>query len=154
MSYYGYAFVNNWASVYIYKSKRKNAKIVKNFRVFHLISHDESRRISQDSLRLQFLEILEYLSYYTAPGNINLSVNCIENRNAVINGEKDAQEWWWTSGRLHFDEFTTAAHWLYFNLFCRVYPYCEIDFTEFEMDANYKYLENQWKEKAENGKTA
>lgn len=146
---YNFAFINNSATVYIYKSNRKNAKIVKCFNINHLITHDSTRKVAPDKMKDQFLSILEPLSYYTEAGNINISVSCIEGKNAIINGGKCSQSWYWNTEKLHFDSFTTAAHWLYFNLFCRIYPYCEIDFTEIEMDNNYKFLLNEWKTEKE-----
>ncbi len=145
MSLYNFAFINNAATIYFYKSSRKNAKIIKHLNINHLINkNDESRKIAPDRMKIVFFGILEYLSYYTAPAHIDIAISCNEWKNAIINGKKESQNWCWETGRLHFDGFTTAAHWLYFNLFTRIYPYCEIDFTEIETDSNYKYLKKEW----------
>lgn len=145
MSLYNFAFVNNAATIYFYKSSRKNAKIIKAFHINHLITKNNDRKISNERMKSHFLEMLEYVSYYSKPNDINMSVNCNEWKNAIINGERKTQNWCWTTGRIRFDSFTTAAHWLYFNLFCRIYPYCEIDFTEIEMNPSYKYFLAQFK---------
>ena len=147
MSLYNFAFINNAATVYFYKSSRKNAKIIKAYRLNHLITKNNDRKISNERLKSHFLNLIEYVSYYSKPNNIDISVDCNEWKNAIIDGKKDVQCWCWKTGRIHFDNFTEAAHWLYFNLFCRIYPYCEIDFTEIEMDPSYKYFLNEFKNK-------
>lgn len=147
MSKYNYAFLDNFATVFFYKSSRKNAKILKDYHVRHLISKDNDRKISNERMKSYFLELLENVSYYSKSNDINISVLCLEHKNAIINGEKETQGWGWETGRIHFDNFTTAAHWLYFNLFCRIYPYCEIDFTEIEMDPSYKYFLKEFENK-------
>lgn len=145
MSLYNFAFVNNAATIYFYKSNRKNAKIIKDLNINHLITRDSTRKIAPDKMKDEFLLILEYISCYTAPAHIDISIYCNEWKNAIIDSKKESQNWVWKTGRLHFDGFTTAAHYLYFNLFCRIYPYCETDFTEIETDSNYKYLEKEWR---------
>lgn len=144
MSLYNIAYVNNAATIYFYKSQRKNAKIIKSININHLISHSEDRKINQDKLKDTFISIIEYLSVYTKPGSINLAVICNEWKNAIHGSVKGTQNFVWTTEKLHFDHFTTAAHWLYFNLFCRIYPYCEIAFSDIETDNNFKYLYEKW----------
>lgn len=149
MSLYNYAFVNNAATIYFYKSSRKNAKIIKTYHINHLITKNNDRKISNERMKSHFLEMLEYLSHYSKPNDINICVNCNEWKNAIHDGEKKTQNFCWTTNRLHFDNFPGAAHWLYFNLFCRIYPYCEIDFADIETDNNVKYLYSQWKKGAQ-----
>lgn len=151
MSLYNFAFVNNAATVYFYKSSRKNAKIIKAYNINHLIARDNDRRISSDRMKSHFLDMLEYVSYYSQPNNIDISIDCNEWKNAIINGERKTQNWCWETGRIHFNNFTEAAHWLYFNLFCRIYPYCEIDFTEIEMNPTYKCFMEKFNNKVANG---
>lgn len=138
-----YAFVNNSASICFYKSQRKNAKVLKAYYTGHLRTKNEDRKIDNDRMKSQFIEWLEYVSYYSEPGNINMSVSCHEWKNPTLNGKKETQHRRWETGRLHFDNFTEAAQWLYFNLFCRIYPYCEIDFTEIETEPEFKYFLNK-----------
>lgn len=145
MSLYNIAYVNNAATIYFYKSQRKNAKIIKTYNINHLITKNSDRKISNECMISHFLELLEYVSCYSKPNNIDISVSCNEWRNAIHGCLKDSQNFCWTTGRIHFDNFTEAAYWLYFNLFCRIYPYCEIAFTDIETDNNFRYLYEQWK---------
>ena len=140
---YGRAFVNNFSTVFLYKSARKNAKITKQVHVCHLTTNNDDGKISSERMKACFINLLKYVTYYSDSA-IDLSVHCVEWKNAIINGERKTQNWYWETGRIHFDSFTEAAHWLYFNLFCRIYPYCEIDFTEIEMDPSYKYFLNEF----------
>ena len=148
MSLYNFAFVNNAATVYFYKSSRSNAKIIGKVNINHVIANSDDRKVSSDGMMAYFLNLMEYVSYYSEPNNIDISVDCNEWKNAIINGEKKTQNWCWETGRIHFNNFTEVAHWLYFNLFCRIYPYCEIDFTEIEMNPSYKYFLNEFKNKS------
>jgi hypothetical protein len=145
MSAYNFAFVNNSATIYFYKSRRKHAKVIKEYYIRPLIPRlgDDMicHKISSEHLKAHFLEIFRSLIHYSKRNDINISVSCNEWKNVVIHGEKKAQSWYWETERKHFTDFREASRWLYYNLFCRIYPYCEVDFAEVDFNDRYKEID-------------
>ena len=52
-------FINNAAYITIFKSNRKNAKCADPISVYHLISHDDHKMISDDRILSQFISTLD-----------------------------------------------------------------------------------------------
>lgn len=134
---YTSAFIRNFAAIYFYKSRRKTAKVSKVYYVQHLpLKRDDddwgTSKVSDGHIIDLFIETLKTVYAYSKPNNINFSVCCHEYRDVKTYNTERAKDWCWLSERKHFDDFRVAAYWLYHNVFCRIYPYCKVDFAEIE----------------------
>lgn len=136
----------NCGTIYIYKSMRKNAKCLRDINVAHLITHDPEGKLTDEGIIDHFVSTLDKI-FASSEREFYLSVDMIENRE--VRGIAKPQGWYWESDRKKFERPTEMIHWLWFNFFCRIYPYNTVDFTKIEMNPSIRYMINK-REEAQN----
>ena len=136
MNYYK----RNCGTIYVWKSMQKNAKCLANIYVGHLITHDPEGKLTDERIIDHFVSEVDKI-FAASEREFYISVSMVEKRNP--------DEWFWRSDRQTFKAPTEMLHWLWFNFFCRIYPYNTVSFTEIEMNPSIKYMIKKWKEKGE-----
>lgn len=136
--YYPYQY--NSGNIFVWKSKRKNARWLAYIKVYHLISHGNKGKLTNEEVMNHFISEVDKV-FAAAEREFYISVSMVEKRNP--------DEWFWRSDRQTFKAPTEMLHWLWFNFFCRIYPYNTLGFTEIEMNPSIKYMIEKWKEKGE-----
>lgn len=120
-------FIDNAAYITIFKSNRKNAKCADPISVYHLISHNDNKMISDDRILLQFISTLDAICANAenlgAKQFIIKTTVCI-GKNAFRTPEKTD----YITERLTYDlqfnmtSITMLISYL-FNIFVLIYPY-------------------------------
>ena len=136
-------YKENRGSIYVWKSMRKNAKCLRDIYVVHLINHDPEGKLTDGRIIDHFVSEAEKI-FAASEREFCLSVSMFENRE--VRNVTNSQKWFWVSQREHFNHPVSMLYWLWFNFFCRIYPYNTVDFTEIEMNPSIKYMINEWKE--------
>lgn len=133
----------NCGTIRVYKSMRKNAKCLRDINVVHLITHDPEGKLTDEGIIDHFVSEAEKI-FAASEREFCLSVSMAENRE--VRNATNSQTWLWASQREHFNHPVSMLYWLWFNFFCRIYPYNTVDFTEIEMNPSIQYMINKWKE--------
>ena len=139
-------YTGNAGHIYVYKSMRKNAKMSKYIYVCHLIIHDQDEgKLTDKRIIEHFISTVDQI-FAASEREFYLSVSMKENREVYKDVDISEQGWYWESNRKDFKRPTEMLHWLWFNFFCRIYPYNTVDFTKIEMNPSIKYMINKWQE--------
>ena len=130
---YNRAFVNNAASILLYKSSRKNAKCSDIISVNHLINHSDNRKISDERIIQQFVEVLEKIVFQSLEYNKHIEVSVFLDTGKNSSYENASNETYKTTeylqfgwNRCKFSSIEQAINFLY-SVFCLIYPYNEIN---------------------------
>lgn len=141
MNYYE----KNFGTICVYKSMRKNAKCLRDINVVHLITHDPEGKLTDEGIINHFVSEAEKI-FAAAEREFCLSVHMVENREVYKDVDVSEQGWYWEADRKKFKQPTEMLHWLWFNFFCRIYPYNTVDFTKIEMNPSIRDMINKWEE--------
>lgn len=130
---YNTAFRVNAASIIMYKSSRKNAKCSDIISINHLINNKTDRKIPDDRILEQFINIVEKVVYTAAGFNnhIELTVNLDSAKNSQyknVNGEtyKTWESNYYTWYRVKCSSVESCINFLY-KVFYLIYPYNELN---------------------------
>ena len=131
---YGKAFFMNACTIYLYKSSRKNAKIISDIHINHLITQTEDRKVQDKTILSQFVGVLEKaVSDIGINGHIEVSVYMDAGKDAIYEnanndsflGVGDIQYNW---QRVTFCTIEGFINFL-FSVFCILYPYNKISLS-------------------------
>lgn len=144
---YNRAFCNNAASIMLYKYSRKNAKCSDIISVNHLINHSDSRKIDDERIIQQFINILEKVVFQSLEYNKHLEISVYLDTGKNSSYENASGETYKTTEylrfcfqRCKFSSIEQAINFLY-SVFCLIYPYNEINLeNEIHNNASIKYL--------------
>lgn len=128
---YNKPFYMNACTIFMYKSSRINAAITGHFHFNHLITQTDDRKVSDECIIRQFVELIEKVVCSAGKsGHLELSVYMDAGKNVVFenyNNElyhciEDVQYNW---NRVKFYSIEECINFL-FSVFCIMYPYNEI----------------------------
>ncbi len=120
-------FIDNAAYIIIFKSNRKNAKCADPISVYHLISHNDNKMISDDRILSQFISTLDAICVNAenlgAKQFIIKTTVCI-GKNAIRTPENSdyIMERLTYDLRFNMTSITMLISYL-FNIFVLIYPY-------------------------------
>lgn len=144
-------FKSNAATIYMYKSSRKNSKIINNININHLIS--KNVYVHDDRIMQQLTETIENIVYTAKQYNhIELTVyTSIFKKASYINANNDL---YCTTCDMHPDfirvKFATIEQTInfIFMVYSLIYPYNEIDISDIYNNSSIKYLIKEYYKKA------
>lgn len=148
---YNKAFTINAASIYMFKSSRKNSICSDTISVNHLINHTENRRINDERIIQQFAGTLESIVYTSLKFNrhLELSVYMDYGKNTgYIDANKELYNTWedirYSWQRVKFSSIEQCINFLY-SVYCLIYPYNEINLEKgIYNDPSIKYYINMF----------
>ena len=148
---YNKAFTINAASIYCFKSSRKNSICSDTISINHLINHTEDRKITDERIRQQFTGTLESIVYNALKFNnhLELSVYMDYGKNSsYINANKENYNTWedirFSWQRVKFSSIEQCINFLY-SVYCLIYPYNEINLQNtIYNDPSVKYYINMY----------
>ena len=139
---------NNDCLIYAYKSDRKNAKIISDVTMRHLITHNENRCISEEHILQYFIGIVGQLitdikfssktiniSTYMSIGHATTYVNA---NNELYTREHEIIK---NSLRIKFYSIEQLINYLY-DILLQVYPYTRLDINTVYSNASIRYWIN------------
>ena len=136
---------NNMCIIYAYKSDRKNAKIISDVTMRHLITHNDNGAVDEDTILNYFTDIIGQLvtdikfssktiniTTYTTINHLTTYVNSnnelySHNHTIVINKQ-----------RIHFSSIEQLINYLY-DILLLIYPYTRIDIKDVYNHSSIKY---------------
>lgn len=146
---YSTYFQSNAATIYLYKSNRKNAKIVKSISINHLITQKQDRKIPDGRIIEQFVDTLSYIVDYSEKRHLEITVYSDVFKKVVYknaNGDnyhttKDLQ---YNFYRVKFASIEQCINFL-FTIYSLIYPYNTIDLnTGIYQNTSIKYFINKF----------
>ena len=146
---HGVSYKSNGAILFVYKSMRKNAKC-ELISINHLISKNADKKISDESIKNQFIEVLEKVLYISAQYNYSLVLKSfvdIFKDTEFLNANKDialSTEYnFYRLEKQKFASFEQSINFIY-SVFCLVYPYNKLDLKELYNSPSIKYFINKY----------
>lgn len=146
------AYKDNLGTIYVWRSARRNAALLKGINVYHLISHDQQGKCSDERILAHFVSTVSEI-FAAAEMEFYISVSMSESRVCINHesGKEATQAWFWRTEKMDFCHPREMIHWIWFNFFCRIYPYNRIDFTTIEMNPSIQHFINEWEGKTSGG---
>lgn len=145
---YDKAYALNSASVFCFKSSRKNSKCSDVINIIHLITKDD--KISDENIIYQFINTLEKIVYYSLQNNkyLELSAYVNVNKNAsFINANNniyhDVENYCYNFQRIKFSSIESCINFM-FSIYNLIYPYNEISTKTLYTNSSIKYLINKY----------
>ncbi len=151
---YNKAFAINAASIYMFKSGRKNSICSDTISINHLINHTENRRVDDERIIQQFIDTLESIVFTSLDfkKHLELSVYMDYGKNSsYINANKELYNTWedirFSWQRVQFSSIEQCINFLY-SIYCLIYPYNEINLSNtIYNDPSVKYYINMYYKK-------
>lgn len=128
---YNNPYMDNIATIYMYKSNRKNAKIIHSFNICHLIAEVKgNRKINDDSILNQFVNTIDEIIHYSKQySNKHLELSCTVAYGKKIsyinaNNEKynDVDTRYYNFSRKEFSSLENCINFIY-DIYTLIYPY-------------------------------
>ena len=139
---------NNMCTIYAYKSSRKNAKIISNVTMRHLITHDQNECLSEERILNYFVGIIGQLAMDI---KFFSNVICITTYSSIdrITTYVDANSHLYShlhtmrlnNNRVKFSSFEQLINYLY-DILLLVYPYTRLDLNTIYSNSSIKYFIN------------
>lgn len=137
---------NNLSTLFIYKSDRKNAKIVKDINIRHLITSNENGACNESTIENYFINIVGSVVYTIQCECLEINVTSYTSINHMttyhnVNHELvshnhtiriDAQ-------RKHFSSIEQLINHIY-DIFLLIYPYTRLDLNGLYNDPTIKQI--------------
>lgn len=141
---------NNMCIIYAYKSNRKNAKIISDITMRHLITQNENGAIDENKILDYFSGIIGQLVYdlkYTTK-TINLTTYIsIDRLTTYINANNELYSHnhsiQLNNRRIQFTSIESAINYLY-DILLLIYPYTRIDINDVYNNHSIKYFINYY----------
>ena len=139
---------NNMCIIYAYKSNRKNAKIISDVTMRHLITHNDNGACSEEHIMNYFTGIIGQLVYDIKYRSkvINITTyTSIEHMTTYVNANNELyshnHEIRLNEQRRRFYSIEQLINYLY-DILLLVYPYTRIDIKDVYNHASIKYYIN------------
>ena len=146
---YNTFYQSNAASIFCFKSSRKNSKCSDIININHLINRETDRRVSDDRIMNQIAETIEKIVYYCKQYK-HIELSCymdvfkqIEYENAnneIYHGVEDQR---YCFQRVIFSSIEQCINFV-FSVYCLIYPYNKIDRNTLHNNASIRYFINQY----------
>ena len=144
----GKTWDNNMCTIYAYKSNRKNAKIISDVTMRHLITHSENGCISEEQILNYFVGIIGQLAtdikFSSNTINITTYVS-IDKITTYVNANSQLYSHLHTmrfnNRRVKFSSFEHLINYLY-DILLLVYPYTRLDLNTIYSNSSIKYFIN------------
>jgi len=147
---YNKAYALNAASIFCYKSSRKNSKCSDIISVNHLINHVEDRKISDDRIIQQIADTVAKIVYYSMQYKKHLEVTayvdtfknytCENANNDLYHGIEDQR---YCFQRVTFSSIEQCINFI-FSVYALIYPYNEIKISRLHDDPSIRYYINKF----------
>lgn len=141
-------YQSNAATIYLYKSSRKNAKSNDGISINHLINKSIDRKVDDDRILNQFLGVIEKIVYDSIKFNKHLEITFyadifkqtqyINANNDLYKGVEDTQVY---EVRHKLSSIEHCINRVY-DLFGLIYPYNHLNRQEIFNNASIKYMIN------------
>lgn len=139
------AWKNNMCVIYAYKSDRKNAKIISEVTMRHLISHNENNCVDESHIMDYFAGIVAHIvtDIKQSANTINISAyTMIGHATTYVNANNELYTREHTKRikncRLKFYSIEDLINYLYDRLL-DVYPYTRLDINDIYNNSSIKY---------------
>ena len=139
---------NNDVIIFAYKSDRKNAKIISQITLRHLITHNENGCISEDKILDYFIGVIGQLAtdIKFSSNTINITTYAhIDRITTYINANSELHTHLHTmrlyNRRVKLSSFEELINYLYDYLLL-VYPYTRLDLNTIYSNSSIKYFIN------------
>jgi len=139
---------NNMCIIYAYKSNRKNAKIISDITMRHLITHNENGCISEEQILNYFIGIIGQLAtdIRFSSNTINITTYAsIDKITTYVNANSHLYSHLHTmrfnNRRVKFSSFEELINYLY-DILLLVYPYTRLDLYTIYSNSSIKYFIN------------
>ena len=149
---YNTYFKSNAATIYIYKSSRKNSKILKSININHLITQKQDRKIPDGRIIEQFVDTLSYIVNYSEKRHLELTVYSDVFKQVVYknaNGDNyfTTTDLQYNFNRVGFSSLEQCINFLY-TIYNLIYPYNTIDLNNgIYQNTSIKYFINKYYQK-------
>lgn len=147
---YNKAYALNAASIFCYKSSRKNSKCGDIININHLINHVEDRRVSDERILQQIAGTISSVYYQVLQFRKHLELTCYidsfkNNTYDTTSGEKyhGIEDQRYSFQRVKFSSFEQCINFI-FDMYCLIYPYNEISRKTLFNDSSVKYYINKF----------
>ena len=139
---------NNICFIYAYKSDRKNAKIISDVTMHHLITHQENGCIDEERILNYFAGIIGQLvtDIKFSAKSINISTyTYIDKLTTYINADSELHSHNHTlrlnNQHVKFSSIEQLINYLY-DILLLIYPYTRLDLNTIYNDTSIKYFIN------------
>lgn len=139
---------NNDCSIFAFKSDRKNAKIISDITLRHLITHNENGCVDEDKIESYFVGIIAQLVYdikyhgetinVTTLTTINHMTSYWNYNNELYNHNHEIHI---NECRKHFSSLEQLINHIY-DILLLVYPYTRLDIKTIYNNPSIKYYIN------------
>lgn len=142
-------YKENGAMIYCHKSSRKNAKVSDCLTAYHLINHNEDRRVSDDRILTQLTNTFEGILSECKDFNkhIEISVFLTLNHQVLYTDDSELKH---SKDYFSFrrQKFNTPQELLIFlcRIFRLIYPYATLSTSTVFDNPSIKYILNEWYE--------
>lgn len=146
---YNTFYKNNAASIFCYKSSRKNAKCSNVINIDYLINRETDRRVSDNRIMDQIAGTIEKIVCYCKQ-HAHIELTCyvdvfkqIEYKNAneeIYHGVEGQR---YNFQRVIFTGIEQCINFI-FSVYCLIYPYNKIDHNTLHSNASIRYFINKY----------
>lgn len=143
------AFYNNAAHLWIYKSDRKNAKIIGAVDIRHLITKSDNRQLTDDKIMDYFVTAMEYTLHFVKQAQ-KINARCwyeyghiTQYKNVYGDNYERVTMLKTMSQRDSYSSFEQLINHIY-RLFLIVYPYSKLDIQDVYNNPSIKYFIKQY----------
>ena len=150
---YGKAYALNSASVFCFKSSRKNSKCSDIINIIHPITKND--KIPDENIIYHFINTLEKIVYYSLQNNRHLELSTYVNINknaCFINANNniyhDVENNRYNFQRVKFSSIESCINFL-FSVYNLIYPYNKISVKTLYNNSSIKYLINEYYKESE-----
>lgn len=142
-------YQSNAASIYCFKSSRKNSKCSNTISINHLINHAPDRKVSDERIIQQITRTIESIVYYARQyKHIELSayidsfkqIEYTNANNEIYHGVEDQR---YCFQRVRFSSIEECINFV-FSVYCLIYPYNKIDRNTLHNNASIRYYINAY----------
>lgn len=145
---YNMPYVVNAFSMYLFKSDRKNSKIINSLSVNHLINKQDDRKVSDTSILKQLVNQFSSVVYSCLKDHY-IRYNCymdIGRATQYLNADNqlyktlDIRQYHFNRKCITIEQFLNDLY----DLFMLIYPYSELSIKTVFNDTSIRYFINQW----------